>query len=95
MFDRAFFEQHFREQTKAFAREHKLASPVVEFVLDDGTVLYVQSVIQTRENWLCLIAHDEDATRQVYCPYYSIKRITLYPGAPKPTQGRDVTFRLG
>ncbi len=95
MFDRAFFEQHFSEQAKGFARDRKVPSPVVEFLLDDGSVLYVRSLLQTRENWLCLQAYDEDATRQIYCLYYSIKRITFHAQAPKTAKSRDIGFQLG
>lgn len=95
MFDRTFFEQHFQEQARAFARDHKVASPVVEFLLDDGSVLHVRSLLQTRENWLCLQAYDEEATRQIYCPYYSIKRITLFPHPPKSAKARELGFQLG
>ncbi|MBI4589232.1 MAG: hypothetical protein HY725_10365 [Candidatus Rokubacteria bacterium] len=94
MFDRAFFEQHFHEQTRAFAREHTVASPVVEFLLDDGSLLYVRSLIQTKENWLCLLAYDDEATRQIYCPYYSIKRITLHAHPPKTAPRRELGFQL-
>lgn len=94
MFDRAFFEQHFMAQAKSFAQDHKVSSPVVEFGLDDGSLLYVRSLLQTRENWLCLSAYDEDGTRQIYCLYYSIKRITFYPRAPKTAKSRDIGFQL-
>lgn len=94
MFDRTFFEQHFSDQTRAFAREHKVQNPVVEFLLDDGSVLHVRSLLQTKENWLCLQAHDEEAPRQIYCPYYSIKRITLYAQPPKGAKARDLGFQL-
>ena len=95
MFDRTFFEQHFLEQAKSFARDRKVPSPVVEFLLDDGSVLYVRSLLQMKENWLCLQAYDEDATRQIYCLYYSIKRITLHAQAPKTAKSRDIGFQLG
>jgi hypothetical protein len=95
MFDRAFFEQHFLEQARAFARERKITSPVIELLLDDGSVLYVKSLLQTRENWLCLQAHAEDGPRQIYLPYYSIKRITLHTQAPAGAKPRDVGFSLG
>ncbi|MEK6665083.1 MAG: hypothetical protein AABZ20_01470 [candidate division NC10 bacterium] len=95
MFDRAFFEQHFLDQAKGFARERKIASPVVEFLLDDGSLLYVRSLLQTRENWLCLQAHAEDGPRQIYLLYYSIKRITLHAQAPAAVKPRDVGFPLG
>ncbi|MBI3028936.1 MAG: hypothetical protein HYY64_05450 [Candidatus Rokubacteria bacterium] len=94
MFDRAFFEQHFLDQARGFARERKIASPVIEFLLDDGSLLYVRSLLQTRENWLCLLAHDEDGPRQIYLLYYSIKRITLRAQAPAAAKPRDVAFRL-
>jgi hypothetical protein len=94
MFDRTFFEQHFHAQARAFAREHKVASPVVELLLDDGSLLHVKSVLQTRENWLCLSAYDEEGTRQIYCLYYSIKRITLYAHAPKAAKTRELGFQL-
>ena len=95
MFDRAFFEQHFMAQAKSFAQDRKVGSPVVEFLLDDGTVLYVRSLFLTKENWLCLQAHDEDGPRQIYLLYYSIKRITLHPQAPKTAKLRDIGFQLG
>jgi hypothetical protein len=95
MFDRGFFEQQFHEQTRAFARDHKVASPVVEFLLDDGSVLYVRSVVQTKEHWLCLLAYDEEATRQVYCPYYCIKRITFHVAPPKNAARRELAFQPG
>lgn len=95
MFDRAFFEQHFLGQAKSFAQDRKVPSPVVEFLLDDGTALYVRSLLQTREGWLCLQAYDEDGTRQIYCLYYSIKRITFHAQAPKTAKSRDVGFHLG
>ena len=94
MFDRMFFEQHFPAQARAFAREHKVGSPVVEFLLDDGTVLHVRSLLQTKENWLCLLAYDEEVTRQIYCLYYSIKRIALSPHPPKGAKPRDLGFQL-
>jgi hypothetical protein len=47
-----------------------------------------------RENWLCLLAYDEEATRQIYCLYYSIKRITLSPHPPKGAKPRDLGFQL-
>ena len=94
MFDRTFFEQHFHAQARAFAREHKVGSPVVEFLLDDGTVLHVRSLLQTKENWLCLLVYDEEVTRQIYCLYYSIKRIALSPHPPKGVKSRDLGFQL-
>ena len=94
MFDRMFFEQHFPAQARAFAREHKVGSPVVEFLLDDGTVLHVRSLLQTKENWLCLLVYDEEVTRQIYCLYYSIKRIALSPHPPKGAKPRDLGFQL-
>ena len=68
---------------------------MVEFLLDDGSILYVRSLLQTRENWLCLQAHAEDAPRQIYLLYYSIKRITLHAHAPAAAKSRDVGFPLG
>jgi len=94
MFDRMFFEQQFLEQAKGFARERKIASPVVEFLLDDGSILYVRSLLQTREHWLCLLAHAEDGPRQIYLLYYSIKRITFHAQAPAAAKSRDVGFQL-
>ena len=94
MFDRMFFEQQFPEQAKGFARERKIASPVVELLLDDGSILYVRSLLQTRESWLCLLAHAEDGPRQIYLLYYSIKRITLHAQAPAGVKPRDVGFQL-
>ena len=95
MFDRTFFEQHFRDQARTFAREQKVASPVVEFLLDDGSVLHIRSLLQMKENWLCLSAYDDETTRQIYCLYYSIKRITLYPHPPKGAKSRELGFQLG
>ena len=94
MFDRTFFEQQFHAQIRAFAREHKVQSPVVEFLLDDGSVLHVRSLLQTKENWLCLQAYDDEASRQIYCLYYSIKRITLSSQPPKGAKARDLGFQL-
>ncbi len=82
-------------QLRAFAQERKVASPVVEFLLDDGTVLYVRNLLQTRENWLSLQAHDEAGPRQIYLLYYSIKRIILHAQAPAAAKPRDVGFPLG
>ncbi len=95
MFDRAFFEQHFHEQIRAFSREHKVPAPVVEFLLDDGSILYVRSLIQTKENWLSLSAFEEDGTRHIYCPYYCIKRITFYARPPRTAARHDLGFQLG
>ena len=94
MFDRAFFEQHFPHQARAFARDHEVASPVVEFLLDDGSVLHVRSLLQTKESWLCLQAYDEGGTRQIYCLYYSIKLITLYAHPPKGAKPGELGFQL-
>ena len=68
---------------------------MVEFLLDDGSILYVRSLLQTRENWLCLLAHAEDGPRQIYLLYYNIKRITLHAQAPAAAKPRDVGFPLG
>ncbi len=68
---------------------------MVELLLDDGTVLYVRSLLQTKENWLSLQAYDEDGTRQIYCLYYSIKRITFHAAPPKAAKARDLGFQLG
>ena len=95
MFDRVFFERDFADQMRAFARDQKVPSPVVEFLLDDGTTLYIRSLLQTKENWLSLSAYEEDGTRQIYCPYYSIKRITLHARSPKSAAGRDLGFQVG
>lgn len=95
MFDRTFFEHHFHDQVRAFARERQVSAPVVELLLDDGNVLYLRSVLQTREHWLCLAAYDDEATRQIYCPYFSIRRITLFTRPPKGAPSGDPRFHLG
>jgi hypothetical protein len=95
MFDRAFFEQHFQDQVRAFAREHRVARPVVELLLDDGTAVYVRSVLQTRESWLALSVWDADGPRQLFCPYYGIRRITLYAKPPKGAPGAEAALELG
>ena len=67
---------------------------MVEFLLDDGSVVYVRSLLQTKENWLCLAVHAEDGPRQVYLLYCSIKRITFHAQAPAAAKPRDVGFQL-
>jgi hypothetical protein len=95
MFDRIFFERDFDDQVRAFAREHKVASPVVELLLDDGSTLYVKSIRLAKEHWLSLTVYDEDAARQIYTLYYSIKRITLHARPPKTDAPRDLRFQPG
>ncbi|MFQ5828926.1 MAG: hypothetical protein ACE5JD_07200 [Candidatus Methylomirabilia bacterium] len=91
MFDRTFFERQFLDQVQAFCREQKIAAPVVELLLDDGSVLRLEAIGQVRENWLALKASAESGnTRLILCPYFSIKRITF----SAPTAKSAVVFSL-
>jgi len=91
MFDRTFFERQFLDHAQQFCREQKVAAPVVELLLDDGTVLRLRAVIQTRENWLGFSAYGEgDHARLILCPYFTIKRISF----SVPSSSKDGVFAL-
>ncbi|MBI4610583.1 MAG: hypothetical protein HY726_16430 [Candidatus Rokubacteria bacterium] len=91
MFDRIFFERQFPDHVQQFCREQKLAAPVVELLLDDGTVLRLRAINQTRESWLSVTVHGERAeARLIFCPYFTIKRITF----GSPSSPKDGTFAL-
>lgn len=91
MFDRTFFERQFPDQAQQFCREQKIAAPVVELLLDDGTVLRLKAITQIRESWLGLSAHGEGGkSRLILCPYFTIKRITFAP----PSSPSDGVFSL-
>jgi len=78
MFDRTFFERQFFDHAQQFCREQKIPAPVVELLLDDGTVLRLRAVTQIRENWLGLSVYGESSqARLILCPYFTIKRITF------------------
>jgi len=91
MFDRVFFERQFPDHVRQFCREQKIAAPVVELLLDDGTSLRLRAIQQMRESWLSVTAHGERGdARLIFCPYFTIKRITFVaPSSPK-----DGTFAL-
>ncbi len=94
MFDRIFFERHFPDLVREFARSYKTDSPAVEFLLDEGPV-YVRAIEQTREGWLAMTVHDEaHGARLVLSPYFSIKRITFYKTAPKPAKQGEAGFQI-
>ena len=79
MFDRIFFERYFVEQVRQFAKQRQASTPVVEFLLDDGTRLFVSGIAQTTESWLSITGQSDDgAERFVLCPYFSIRRITFF-----------------
>ncbi|MFQ5520574.1 MAG: hypothetical protein ACE5FK_04185 [Candidatus Methylomirabilia bacterium] len=89
MFDRTFFERQFSDQVQAFCREQKIAAPVVELLLDDGSVLRLQTIAQIRESWLALKARPDNAElRLILCPYFSIKRITF----SKPSSEKEMVL---
>ncbi|MFQ5897944.1 MAG: hypothetical protein ACE5JN_06815 [Candidatus Methylomirabilia bacterium] len=89
MFDRTFFERQFSDQVQLFCREQKIAAPVVELLLDDGSVLRLQAIAQIRENWLALKARLGDAeSRMILCPYFSIRRITF----SRPSSEKETVF---
>jgi len=91
MFDRTFFERQFSDQAQQFCREQKIAAPVVELLLDDGTVLRLKAITQIRESWLGLSTHGEGGkSRLILCPYFTIKRITFTP----PSSPSDGVFSL-
>ncbi len=91
MFDRIFFDRQFPDHVQQFCREHKIAAPVVDLLLDDGTVLRLRAITQIKESWLSLSAHGEGgAARLIFCPYFTIKRISF--SAPSST--KDGTFSL-
>lgn len=78
MFDRIFFERYFLEQARQFVKQRQAQALVVEFLLDDGTRLFVTSVSQTTENWLAITGRGEDGEdRFILCPYFSIRRIAF------------------
>lgn len=91
MFDRTFFDRQFLDCAQQFCRDHKIAAPVVELLLDDGTAFRLRAIGLIKESWLSLSAHGERGeARVVLCPYFTIKRITFSaPGSPK-----DGTFAL-
>lgn len=89
MFDRIFFERQFSDQTQQFCREQNVAAPVVELLLDDGAVLRLRAITQTRESWLGLSVHgDGGKARLVLCLYFTIKRITFLA----PSSAKDGVF---
>ena len=93
MFDRAFFEQDFLKQVRAFAQSQNVAAPVVELLLDDGSLIYVKRILQVKERWVALNVHD-DEERQLFCPYYSIKRLSFYKAPPKSAKSKDLGFAV-
>ena len=91
MFDRAFFERQFPDQLQHFCREQKIAAPVVELLLDDGTVLRPSSIAQIKESWLAFSTYSESGeARLLLCPYFSIKRISF----SAPSADTDLVFSL-
>ena len=91
MFDRTFFERQFLEHVRQFCRDQKISAPVVELLLDDGTVLRLRAIVQTRESWLSLSAHGEGSEAQmIFCPYFTIKRIAF----SAPSSAKDGVFSL-
>ena len=91
MFDRTFFERQFPDQAQQFCRQQNISAPVVELLLDDGTVLRLRTIVQIRESWLGLSAHGEGGkSRLVLCPYFTIKRITF----SAPASAKDAVFSL-
>jgi hypothetical protein len=91
MFDRIFFERQFPDHVRQFCREQKIDAPVVELLLDDGSVLRLRSIGQTRESWLSLSAYANGGqSRLILCPYFTIKRISF--AAPSST--KDGLFTL-
>ena len=94
MFDRIFFERYFVEQVRQFAKQRHAATPVVEFLLDDGTRLFVTSVSQTTESWLSVTGQNEDGEeRYILCPYFSIRRIT-FSAPSKSAKSAPPGFKL-
>lgn len=91
MFDRIFFERQFLDFAQQFCRDQKIAAPVVELLLDDGTVLRLRTITQTKESWISLSTHGERGeARMILCPYFTIKRITF----AAPASAKDGTFAL-
>ena len=85
MFDRAFFEGQFLDHVQQFCREKGIVAPVVDLLLDDGSVIRLRAIRKVREGWLALSAYgDGDDSRLILCPYFTIKRITFStPSSPK------------
>jgi hypothetical protein len=102
MFDRIFFEHNFHDLVGKFARSQKIPAPVVEFLLDDGAVVYLRSIEETREGWLAVLVYDDEpgphaqgvGARLILSPYFSIKRITLHKSPPKPAKHGELGFQL-
>ncbi len=95
MFDRIFFERYFIEQVRQFAKQRQASAPVVEFLLDDGTRLFVSGISQTTESWLSITGHSEDGEeRFILCPYFSIRRITFSAPSPKSAKSHPPGFKL-
>jgi hypothetical protein len=91
MFDRVFFERQFPDCAREFCRHHRIEAPVIELMLDDGSVLRVKSIGPAREQWLGLVAHsDGGRSTLILCPYFTIKRITF----AAPSSSGDVVFTL-
>jgi hypothetical protein len=95
MFDRAFFEQDFLKQVRSFAQEQKVTSPVVELLLEDGSFIYLKQILQIKESWFSLAVYDESEPKQLFCPYYGVKRIAFYKTAPKHAKLKELGFQLG
>ena len=91
MFDRAFFERQFLDHVRQFCREQKIAGPVVDLLLDDGSTLRLRAISQIREAWLGLSVYgDGGESRLILCPYFTIKRITF----SAPSSAKDGVFSL-
>lgn len=94
MFDRIFFERYFLDQVRQFAKQRQASTPLVEFLLDDGTRLFVTSVSQTTESWLAITGHSENGEeRFILCPYFSIRRIT-FSAPSKSAKSTPPGFKL-
>ena len=94
MFDRTFFEQDFLKQVRSFAQEQKVTSPVVELLLDDGSLIYLKQILQIKESWFALAVYDEGEPMLLFCPYYSVKRIAFYKNPPKHAKLKELGFQL-
>jgi hypothetical protein len=95
VFDRTFFEQDFIRRLRTFAQEQNVSAPVVELLLDDGSAVYVKQILQIKENWFALVVYDDSEPKQLFCPYYSIKRIAFYKVPPKHAKVKELGFQLG
>lgn len=98
MFNKLFFERDFPAILRAYCRDEKCDTPLMQFSVKDGSTYTVNRIVMLSPEWITFRYYDDRYGNEdddhypsvMMCPYGSITEIKLHPRKAEKAGG----FRL-